>query len=297
MTDTTMGSVPSSSGGWKKNRLLRMLIMFFILTGCYVGPLSIAQAINQFLPKSQHDISLWLSIVAGVIIVLWAYTALVHWLEQRRPVEELRASAAPGGLILGAIIGFVILSAVIGILYLMGAAQFAIPKPILFPSVATAISVISGVAEECIFRGAIFRNLEDGFGSIVALVFSGALFGGLHIFNPNATLFSSTAIAIEAGLLLGAAFMATRSLWLPIGLHFGWNFTEGGFYSTAVSGGAAKGIIKTTLTGPNVLTGGSFGPEASWVTICVCSVLTVIFLFIAVRRGQWRPLQFHVRAP
>ncbi len=217
---------------------------------------------------------------------------LVHWLEQRRPVAELRPSAAPGGLIMGAIIGFVILSAVLGILYLMGAAKFALPMPILFPSLATGVAVISGVAEECIFRGAVFRNLEDGFGSLVALIFSGALFGGLHIFNPNATLFSSIAIAVEAGLLLGAAFMATRTLWLPIGLHFGWNFTEGGFYSTAVSGGTLPGIVKTTLTGPNVLTGGAFGPEASWVTMCVCSVLTVIFLIIAARRGQWRPLQF-----
>jgi uncharacterized protein len=297
MTDTTMGSVPSSSGGWKKNRILRMFIMFFVLLVCYFAPLAIGQTVKKFLPKSQHYILLWLSVAVAVPLVLWTYRALVRWLEQRRAIEELRASAAPGGLVLGAIIGFVILSAVIGILYLMGAAQFAIPKPILFPSVATAIAVISGVAEECIFRGVVFRNLEDGFGSIVALVFSGALFGGLHIFNHGATLFSSVAIAIEAGLLLGAAFMATRSLWLPIGLHFGWNFTEGGFYSTAVSGGSVPGIIKTTLTGPNVLTGGPFGPEASWVTICVCSVLTVIFLAIAIRRGQWRPLQFHVRAP
>jgi membrane protease YdiL (CAAX protease family) len=295
MTDATRGTAPSS-GGWKKNRLLRMVIMFFTLTACYIVPQLPGGMLRKFHPEHK-DLWLWIFIPLGVVIVLSAYVWLVHWLEQRRPVAELRPSAAPGGLIMGAIIGFVILSAVLGILYLMGAAKFALPMPILFPSLATGVAVISGVAEECIFRGAVFRNLEDGFGSLVALIFSGALFGGLHIFNPNATLFSSIAIAVEAGLLLGAAFMATRTLWLPIGLHFGWNFTEGGFYSTAVSGGTSQGIVKTTLTGPNVLTGGAFGPEASWVTMCVCSVLTVIFLIIAARRGQWRPLQFHVRAP
>jgi uncharacterized protein len=294
MTDTTMTT--PSSGGWKKNRILRMVIMFFILAACYALPQLPGGMLRKLHPEHK-DLWLWIFIPIGAAISLSVYVWLVHWLEQRRPVSELRPSAAPGGLIMGAIIGFIILSAVLGILDLMGAAQFAIPKPILFPSFAVAISIISGVCEELIFRGAVFRNLEDGFGSLVALVISGALFGGLHIFNPNATLFSSIAIAIEAGLLLGAAFMATRSLWLPIGLHFGWNFTEGGFYSTAVSGGTTPGIIKTTLTGPNMLTGGAFGPEASWVTMAVCSVLTVIFIIVAARRGQWKPLQFHVRAP
>jgi membrane protease YdiL (CAAX protease family) len=294
MTDATMTA--PSGGGWKKNRILRMLIMFFALFACYALPQLPGGILRKFYP-AHKDLWLWIFIPLGVVVCLCGYAWLVHWLEKRRPIEELRPSAAPGGLIAGALIGFIILSAVLGILYLMGAAKFALPMPILFPSFAAAIAIISGVAEELIFRGALFRNLEDGFGSLVALVISGALFGALHIFNPNATLFSSIAIAIEAGLLLGAAFMAARSLWLPIGLHFGWNFTEGGFYSTAVSGGTTPGIIKTTLTGPNMLTGGAFGPEASWVTMAVCSVLTVIFLVIAVNREQWRPLQFHIRAP
>jgi hypothetical protein len=178
----------------------------------------------------------------------------------------------------------------------MGAASFAHAGPFVFPVEATTVAIISGVVEELMFRGVLFRIVEDGFGSLVALVISGALFGGLHITNPHATLVSSAAIAIEAGPLFGAAYMATRRLWVPIGLHFGWNFTEGGVYSTIVSGTTAHGVIKTTLVGPDLLTGGSFGPEASWVTVVVCSVLTAIFLIVAVRRGQWKPLQFHIRA-
>jgi membrane protease YdiL (CAAX protease family) len=120
------------------------------------------------------------------------------------------------------------------------------------------------------------------------MLVSAAFFGGVHIFNPGATLISSAAIAIEAGLLLALAYTATRSLWLPIGLHFAWNFTEGGIFTTQVSGGKVPGILETTLTGPELLTGGKFGPEASVVAVGVCLTAALIFLIVTLRRGEWR---------
>ena len=82
--------------------------------------------------------------------------------------------------------------------------------------------------------------------------------------------------------------MVTRSLWLPIGLHFGWNFTEGGLFGAAVSGGKAEGIVKTVITGPPLISGGEFGPEASLIALAVCLLVTAILLAIAIRRGHWR---------
>jgi hypothetical protein len=93
------------------------------------------------------------------------------------------------------------------------------------------------------------------------------------MFNSGATTVSTVAIALEAGVLLGAAYAACGSLWLPIGLHFGWNFTEGGVFGVAVSGRkAGAGIVNMPLSGSALWTGGQFGPEASLVAVAVCLV-------------------------
>jgi hypothetical protein len=159
----------------------------------------------------------------------------------------------------------------------------------VFPFVGFAMSVLSGVGEELLFRGALFRIVEERWGTLVALLTSAAFFGAIHGGNPGATALSSIAIALEAGLLLALAYAATRTLWLPIGLHFAWNFTEGGIFSTQVSGGVVQGLFATKLTGDRLLTGGSFGPEASIVAVAICLIAALFFLVITLRRAQWRP--------
>jgi membrane protease YdiL (CAAX protease family) len=79
-----------------------------------------------------------------------------------------------------------------------------------------------------------------GLAGAIALLVSAAVFGRVHAGNPGASWVSSLSIALESGVLLGLAYAATRSLWLPIGLHFGWNFTAGGIFGAAVSGGTIQ---------------------------------------------------------
>ena len=284
--------------GWKMNRIWRVLIMFFGLFAIYAATGIGVQVAVKKLPPADKMAVIAIGASLGVILSLWAYAALVHWLERRRPVAELRLPAAPGGLILGFIIGVAIISAVIGIIKLMGDAVLTLGVPPSLPFNIIGMAAISGVCEELIFRGALFRITEEMFGTLVALMISAAFFGGGHIGNPHATWESSAAIAIEAGLLLGFAYTATRSLWLPIGLHAGWNLAEGGIYSTSVSGGnIAKGVFITTMKGPDMITGASFGPEASVVAVGVCTVLTIIFAVITFRRGEWKGLRLQIRAP
>ena len=156
------------------------------------------------------------------------------------------------------------------------------------------IALVSGIAEELVFRGVLFRLLEDSFGTTVALVLSAAVFGLLHGANPGATLVSTVAIAVEAGVLLAAAYAWSRSLWLVMGLHFAWNFTEGGIFGAAVSGGAMKGVLNFPLSAqaPALLSGGRFGPEASVVAVGVCFALAAVFMVLAARAGHWRPVRF-----
>jgi membrane protease YdiL (CAAX protease family) len=112
----------------------------------------------------------------------------------------------------------------------------------------------------------------------------------MHLVNPDATLWGATAIAIEAGFMLAACYAATRNLWVPIGLHFGWNFALGGISGATVSGnGESKGLLDATFSGSTLVTGGDFGPEGSLYTLAAGVALTVVFMWLAHRRGHIVP--------
>jgi hypothetical protein len=149
-----------------------------------------------------------------------------------------------------------------------------------------AVGIVPALLEEILFRGVLFRWIEEFGGSWAALVVTAALFGLVHISNPGATWFSSFAVAVEAGLLLGGAYMLTRTLWMPIGLHAAWNFTQGGIFGVPVSGHASHGLVQATLTGPALLSGGVFGLEASLIALAVCTAAGLWLVMLAVKRRQ-----------
>ena len=125
--------------------------------------------------------------------------------------------------------------------------------------------------EELLYRGVIQRVSEERLGTWLALAFASVWFGWQHADNPGAGLFDGVMIALFGGVLLGACFVATRRLWLAIGVHAAWNFVEGGVFGTPVSGYAIPGVLRSSLSGPEWLTGGPFGPESSLVTLAVTS--------------------------
>jgi membrane protease YdiL (CAAX protease family) len=142
------------------------------------------------------------------------------------------------------------------------------------------------VAEEIIFRAILFRWIEELAGSWIALVVSSALFGLSHMDNPNADIVSTVGIALEGGILLGGAYMLTRRLWLPMGVHAGWNVTQGEVFNVPVSGRHSHGLVDATLQGPVLLTGGDFGLEASVICISIGTAAGLALVFLAVKRGQ-----------
>jgi len=146
--------------------------------------------------------------------------------------------------------------------------------------------ILFGVLEEVVMRGIVFRILEQAFGSWIGLAVSAAIFGLLHLLNPGATLLNAASVMVEAGVLLAAAYMVTRRLWFCIGIHIAWNFTEGGIFSAAVSGGDTKGLLQARFEGPDWLTGGAFGAEGSIVALAICAAAGILFVAQAVRRGH-----------
>lgn len=231
-------------------------------------------------------------LIAAVVLAalfIGAYKGYRRWIE-RAPDRELEFVGAGRELSLGLLGGALLFTAMTGIVALLGGIEILGVRGLgMFWSMA-AMAVFSGVFEEILFRGIVFRQLEAWLGSWIALALSSALFGALHIMNPGASWYSSVAIAVEAGILLGAAYMLTRRLWLAIGIHAAWNFTQGWVFSVPVSGGEAPlGLLVTRRIGPDWLTGGDFGLEASAVAVVVATMAGLTLLLLAIRGGKLVP--------
>lgn len=127
--------------------------------------------------------------------------------------------------------------------------------------------LLVGVTEELQFRGYIQQNIEEGWSTVGAVVITSILFALLHIANPNAFALAPMVGITLAGLFFSFAYLRTRTLWLAIGLHIGWNFFENTVFGFAVSGINFPGWLQHDITGPELWTGGSFGPEAGLVLL------------------------------
>lgn len=222
----------------------------------------------------------------GTAVLIAAYWFHVHQFERRR-LSELSWPGAWKELLAGLLVGSLLFAAAMGLLFALGAAQIAGHRPWAVAAALVPTLALGAIAEEIVFRGLIFRVLEQWLGSWIALLLSALLFGFAHAGNPGANLLTSSAIAIEAGFLLGGAYMLTRRLWFVTALHFAWNFMQGGGFSIAVSGQATQGRYDTRLTGPGWLTGGAFGVEASVLALACCVLLSGVFLIAAARRGSF----------
>ncbi|RVU43926.1 CPBP family intramembrane glutamic endopeptidase [Rubrivivax rivuli] len=237
---------------------------------------------GQPVKSVQHILAL---AVAGFAV----YIGHARLVEQRE-ADELRLQGMGREFGIGLLIGAGLYTACE--LALMGLGLYRItglnPLSFLVPAIAMAVS--SSVFEELLFRGVLYRSVETWLGSWAALAVSSLVFGLSHLLNPQATLVGALFIAVEAGILLGAAFMLTRRLWVSIGFHMAWNYTQSAVFSSIVSGNdAAPGLIRSTVNGPDLLTGGQFGVESSVLALALCTTTGVVMLVLAVRRGQVVP--------
>ena len=140
------------------------------------------------------------------------------------------------------------------------------------------IYMIVGFQEELLSRGYHLQTLASGINSFWGVMISSAVFGILHLSNPNATWVSAAGIFF-AGLFLALAYLRTGQLWLSIGLHFGWNFFEGVVFGFPVSGLYSYHLLRISVSGPVIWTGGDFGPEAGLVVLPAIALGTVLILW------------------
>jgi uncharacterized protein len=255
---------------------------------------------GSLLENRLHNVWAGVALTWSVALALFAIIVLVERTTAGRSLAQIgfpRKNAARD-FAFGLLIGAALFCGVIVQLALTG--HYRVEAVHITSDLAIAVLLfLPGAAiEEMLFRGVLFRLLEEWIGTWIALIVSAALFGLAHLANPGATAESAFAIALEAGVLLGLAYIVTRNLWLPIGLHFAWNFCEGPVFGTTVSGGhaALKSAVTAHLDGPTWLTGGTFGPEAGICAILASLVASVAFLAYALRdhRGRFRASSFDV---
>ena len=242
----------------------KWLLLF--LAGCLLfllsyGLLSIPTALDEF-----FEMPWWLFCllcVAASALNLLLYAGWWKWTEKRKAADlPMRRLFSDTGLGFG--IGILYFVIVTGVIALFGGYKIAeVGSDWIALAKALFLFLVVAVGEEVLFRGIVFRMLDQQWGTAAALIVSALIFGFVHITNSNATVWSSVAIAVEAGLLLGAAYKWSGNLWLPIGIHWSWNFFQGPIFGFAVSGNGTQSLIKPVIEGSDWLTGGSFGAEAS----------------------------------
>jgi uncharacterized protein len=233
---------------------------------------------------------LWATILAG-IAMLGMYGLVVHFCE-RRQVTELALPPAARELGLGLLMGFGLYTLCMVVLMLTGSYRIHGVNDWHVLISGLSIALATGVFEELLFRAGVFRLAEEWFGTWWALLISSVVFGLTHLENDAVSLQGIISISIWAGALLVGCYLLTRRMWLGIGLHAAWNYTQGSVYSGIVSGNAPpNGFFKSTLQGPDWLTGGSFGVEGSVMPLLVCGSVAIWFIVAAKRRGHiLRPL-------
>ncbi len=227
--------------------------------------------------------------IATGLVAMAIYIAWGKFIE-RRGVNELSLPGAAREWAIGALIGAGLYTSCVLLLMMLGMYRFEGLNPWTYMIPAIAMALKSGMFEELVFRGVLFRSVEEMGGRWIAIIVSSLTFGFLHLVNPDATFAGAAYISIEAGLLLAAAYLVTRRLWLAIGFHMMWNYVQSAVFSGIVSGGDTDpGLFRDKIVGPNFFTGGDFGMEQSVFALILCTTAGAVLLRMAMRRGHIVP--------
>ena len=284
---------PRLRAGW---RLLIQTILFFLLVFCFGVPISLL----TFLPNI--SVSFELLLFLDQVITFAAVTLsvlLARRFLDKRSFTSLGFKISLQGvldLFVGVAIPLVMMGLIFGIELASGWLTFdgfawqsdSIIQVIFRTFAAFFIFVLVGWNEELLYRGYILQNLSNGLNRFWGVLISSFVFGLMHLGNPNADSkwFVASGIFL-AGLFLAFGFLRTNQLWLPIGLHIGWNFFEGVVFGFPVSGLDTYRLIHTTIQGPALWTGSAFGPEAGVILLPALMVGAVwIYFYTRNRSGN-----------
>ena len=276
--------------------------LHFFLTKMIVGIgviVSLVAFIEWLRPSILDKTNLSNDLKALIIAVAEAFIATAGYIflfraYDKRHIHELSAATFIDNAFIGFLTGIILQALFILIIYLTGTFLILNVNPVSILVSPFAFALTAGFVAEIIMIGIVFRLLEEQTGTVTALLIFIVLFAVLHINAKGATFVSVGATAMQAGFMLPAAYVFSRNLWLPVFLHFGWDFAEPGIFgginpSTSIT----QGLLTSKITGNSLLTGGDTGPQDSLPSLLLCLLLGIIFLLLAKRKNnvikpRWR---------
>lgn len=276
----------------KKETTLQRILHFYItkiILGfllCAITFIIIQQLAGKILEWTPIDKN-YRNMVKGIIVsitVIYTYRTFFKRIEKRK-ITEISWKGAAEYIFTGSAMGIALQSLTIGMMVIAGGFTVISVNPLSSMITPFAVAFTVAIFEEILVRGIIFRIIEQQYGSYIALIISAVIFGALHLFNADSTWISAVCVGIEGGLLMGAAYIYARSLWFPIAIHFSWNFIQSGIFGAITSGNELTGSLFTTsISGSNLITGGTFGPEGSIQAVVLCLLGALLLLHLGKKK-------------
>lgn len=268
-------------GGW---RVLAHAAVYNILLLCIAIPAYLASFVLEINPEN-----IWFSVIVQTVTITSTVSLARRYFDHksfsslglnwnRQTITDIVGGVIVSIFMMGSIY---IIEYSQGWLKFEGFAWQSEPRSFVILSTISMIIlfILVGWNEEILFRGYRFQNLREGLPSLIAVLITSGWFGIVHFANPHASWISGIGILL-AGTLLTLPVIWTGELWISIGLHIGWNLFEGPVFGFPVSGIRTYTLTRISINGPEIFTGGDFGPEAGLVlipAILVGLVLTYTF--------------------
>lgn len=268
-----------------RNPFVRLVLGLLVCFAAFIITQNVAAKLLGITSLNKDFRNLIKGIIASFAVIT-AYRLLFAKLENRK-VTEISVKGIAKNLMLGTLIGVVLQSLTVLVIYLNNGFHLLSVNPVSFIIIPLTVAFTVAIFEETMIRGIVFRIAEEKLGSYISLVLSAIIFGALHLINPDSSFTSAACVAVEGGLLLGAAYIFARSLWLPIAIHFAWNFMQSGIFGAITSGNEKTNSLFTTeITGPELITGGAFGPEGTIQATLFCLIAAIILMSLNVKNNK-----------
>ncbi len=251
------------------------------------------QLVGKLLDLTSIDNS-FRNFIKGIIASVFVITGYILFYSkvEKRDITELSKKGIVKNIVFGILIGAAIQILTLFVISIPGQLQIVSVNPLSFVVTPLAVALSVAIFEEILLRGIIFRIVEEKLGSITALLLSALIFGGVHSMNPGSSIISSLCTGI-VGFIFGAVYVYSRSLWLPIAIHFSWNFVQSGIFGAVTSGNEkTSSLLTTEISGPEIITGGAFGPEGTIQAVILWSVVAIILSILIVKQNKLIPLSF-----
>lgn len=271
-------SKPKTLGG----KIIQFPIIRILIAVLFIAPISILNNLMSIYVVEQLP-PLYYVFIANVLnivyffLILYAYRLFAKYIENRESYEISKNNSVKE-VGFGILIGGILVTAMVILLVLLNYYRVDSYNSWRIIINAFFLFAMGAFIQELFFRGICFRIVEEYLGSWISICIIAGIFALFHIFNENATILT-TIYLLVSDILLSAAFIYTRRIWLVWGIHFGWNFFQDGIFGMPNSGiSKLPSWINSSINGPGWITGGNFGIEASLFSVLLSIIIGVVIL-------------------